>query len=62
MYFILHNETRKTPLHVMAELAVHAQTKSATLIQSLNKIDVSISYDDAHVMVPKAIDIKKSSN
>lgn len=36
---------KKTPLHVLTGVAVHATSKSASLVKSLNKSGISISYD-----------------
>lgn len=46
MYFIMHGGRKRTPLHVMTGLTVHAVCKSSALIKSLNRTGVSISYDE----------------
>ncbi|KAJ8679187.1 hypothetical protein QAD02_014974 [Eretmocerus hayati] len=46
MFFILKNGREKTPLQVMNGIALHATCKSKTLIDSLNHLGLSISYDE----------------
>lgn len=46
MYFILYNGRKKTPLHLLTEIAIHSTCKSASLITSFNKIGLCVSYDD----------------
>lgn len=46
MFFIVHNGHRKTPLHMMNGEAIHSVCKSATVIRSLNRFGLSVSYDE----------------
>lgn len=44
--YILHAGKEKTPLQVMVGMVTHNTCKSATLITILNRLELSISYDE----------------
>lgn len=46
MYYIVHAGKKKTPLHMMTAISVHAISKSASLVKMLNRTGLSISYDE----------------
>ena len=46
MYYNVHNDRRKTPLHLMAAHNIYDKCKSRELITSLNRIGVCISYNE----------------
>ena len=46
MFYILRNGEVKTPLHTMIGMSVYNTCKSKSLIQSLNHLGLSISYDE----------------
>ena len=46
IFFIFHRGQKRTPLHVMTGMNVHATCKSSSVIKGLNKTGMSISYDE----------------
>ena len=44
-YYLFHNGTKQTPLHVAVAETVHTMTRSKTLVSMLNRLGVSISYN-----------------
>ena len=46
IYYIFKNGKVKTPLHIMNGLSIYNTCKSKSLIQSLNHLGLSISYDE----------------
>ena len=46
IYYFIHNGTEKTPFHVSIEQSIHNECRSKRLITVLNRLGVSISYDE----------------
>ena len=46
MYYIRNNGTKKTPFHVLLGLFVYNTDKSKNIITALNRVGLSISYDE----------------
>ena len=46
IYYFLHNGIKKTPLHVSIAQSIHNECRSKKLITVLNRLDISISYDE----------------
>ena len=46
IFYILHNGRKRTPLHMMNSEAIYNSCRSKTLLSSLNKFGLTISYDE----------------
>lgn len=46
IFYILHNGKKRTPLHMMNSESIFSVSRSKTLISSLNRFGLAISYDE----------------
>ena len=46
LYYLVHNDRRCTPLHIIGAEAIHSTCKSKTLITSFNHFGLAMSYDE----------------
>jgi len=46
LYFMVHNGRCRPPVHLMCGEGIHADSKSKTLITSLNHLGISVSSDE----------------
>ena len=46
IYYFLHNGIKKTPLRVSIAQSIHNECRSKKLITVLNRLGISISYDE----------------
>lgn len=46
MYFIMHDGRKRTPLHIATGMSVHHVSRSRATIMNLNRLGLSISYDE----------------
>ena len=46
IFYLIHNVRKKTPLHVSVAKSSHDKSQSTQLIQVLNNLGMSVSYDE----------------